>query len=80
MKAAALVDSVARNHGFADGNKRTALILVHTLLAKSGYRLASADGDHSLNEAAEAMVLAVVTHTMSFDAVVAWFEARIRRL
>jgi len=39
QKAAALVESMARNHGFADGNKRTTLILLHTLLQRSGYTL-----------------------------------------
>ena len=36
-KAAALIQSVAINHGFIDGNKRTALILFYLLIEKSGY-------------------------------------------
>jgi death-on-curing protein len=39
QKAAALVESMAGNHGFVDGNKRTTLILLYTLLSKSGYEL-----------------------------------------
>jgi prophage maintenance system killer protein len=27
------------SHGFTDGNKRTTLILLHTLITNSGYRL-----------------------------------------
>lgn len=38
-KAAALTHSLAKNHGFADGNKRTALLTVLLFLARSGYRL-----------------------------------------
>ena len=38
-KAAALVQSVACNHGFVDGNKRTSLILMHTLSVQSDYLL-----------------------------------------
>ena len=58
-KAAALVESVAGNHGFADGNKRTTLILVHTLLTKSGYRLVPARHGESSESAAEEMILSL---------------------
>ncbi|MBM3541298.1 MAG: type II toxin-antitoxin system death-on-curing family toxin, partial [Alphaproteobacteria bacterium] len=44
-KAAALIQSMATNHGFADGNKRTTVILLDTLLTKSGYRLRPLRGD-----------------------------------
>ena len=37
QKAAALVHAVVSNHGFADGNKRTALYLVELLVQRSGY-------------------------------------------
>ena len=36
-KAAALLHSVVGNHGFVDGNKRTAWLLVETLIHRSGY-------------------------------------------
>ncbi|MCY4096130.1 MAG: type II toxin-antitoxin system death-on-curing family toxin [Gammaproteobacteria bacterium] len=42
-KAAALVESVIQNHGFVDGNKRTALYLVHILAERSGYNLEADD-------------------------------------
>jgi Fic family protein len=35
-KAAALAQSLAQNHGFVDGNKRTAFYMVDLLLANSG--------------------------------------------
>jgi death-on-curing protein len=34
-KAAALAESIIQNHGFVDGNKRTAVIMMHTLLTKA---------------------------------------------
>ena len=79
-KAAALVHSMATNHGFADGNKRTALILLHTLLTRSGYQLEPANGDQSLDQAAEDMLVAVVTHVLSFDSLVGWLNARLKTL
>jgi len=36
-KVAALVQSLASNHGFIDGNKRTALLMMNLLLLRSGY-------------------------------------------
>jgi death on curing protein len=79
-KAAALIQSVAGNHGFADGNKRTALILLHTLLAKSGYRLSRAQDSELIEDAAERMILETVLRTMTFDEIVAWFKRRIRKI
>jgi death-on-curing protein len=79
-KAAALVESVARNHGFADGNKRTALILVYTLIRESGFSLVPADDGEALDKAGEDMVLAVVKDRMSFDDLTEWFKKRIVRL
>ena len=37
--AASYAFGFARNHGFADGNKRTAWILARLLLADNGYRM-----------------------------------------
>jgi death-on-curing protein len=77
-KAAALVQSMSRNHGFADGNKRTTLILLHMMLTKSGYRLTAHRDDLSIQTAAETMILDVVTGELSFKALTAWLKARIR--
>lgn len=79
QKAAALVESMAGNHGFADGNKRTTLILLHTLLIKSGYALVPLKGGEDIQEAAEKMILDSVNKIMSFDDLVEWFKTRIRR-
>jgi death-on-curing protein len=37
--AAAYAYGLARNHGFADGNKRTAWVIARIFLADNGYRL-----------------------------------------
>ena len=39
QKAAALVESLVQNHGFIDGNKRTAFIVTRLFLERSGYML-----------------------------------------
>ena len=76
-KAAALVHSLALNHGFLDANKRTAAMASLLLLDKSGYRLSGAV--ETRNDAIEDMIVAVVEHRMDFDALVAWFKARLAR-
>jgi death-on-curing protein len=74
-KAAALVESVARNHGFTDGNKRTCLLLLGVLLDRSGYQFTqAADGP-----ALEAMVLAVADGAMAYADICEWIAARIER-
>ena len=56
-KAAALMQSVARNHAFVDGNKRTAWAAAWTFLAINGGELA-----HAFDvDAAERLVLDVAT-------------------
>ena len=75
-KGAALVQSLALNHGFLDGNKRTALIMLNLLLRRSGYYL-RANNQQKLNNDVEAMILALVEHRMNFDEMVIWLERRI---
>ncbi|GIK62866.1 MAG: hypothetical protein BroJett018_06600 [Chloroflexota bacterium] len=64
-KAAALLDSLSRNHPFVDGNKRTATIALDQFLKKNGWRpkwnpadalqfiLAVAQGQRTIAEIAE---------------------------
>jgi death-on-curing protein len=75
-KAAALLQSLACNHGFIDGNKRTALFMLNLLLTRSGYRL-HAKSEEQLNADVENMILDLVEHRMTFDDVVAWLEQRL---
>jgi len=80
-KAAALMESVAGgNHGFTDGNKRTAIILTQLLLSKSGYRLQPRQNDPPIDALMEDLALGVARHERSFDQIASWFKARLRRL
>jgi death-on-curing protein len=78
-KAAALTQSVAKNHGFADANKRTAIILTLLLIERSGYALEPLSGEQ-LDVALEEFVVSVVADNLSVDAIAAWYEARIVRV
>ncbi len=70
---------MVNNHGFADGNKRTTIILAHTLIVNSGYRLSALDSNESIDDAFEEMILAAATGAMALDEITDWFKARIRR-
>lgn len=76
MKGAALLQSLACNHGFVDGNKRTALVALDLLLVRSGYRLRP-DNVEELNREAEKMILDLVEHRITFDDVVTWLKQRV---
>jgi death on curing protein len=75
-KAGVLVQSISGSHGFIDGNKRTAVILVDLLILKSGYCIVSNDLDREMEE----MVLDLVCHRMTLEDAIQWFEKRLRRL
>jgi death-on-curing protein len=74
-KAAALTHSLAKNHGFVDGNKRTALLTVLLFVARSGYRVTG----HTVVTDAERMILDVVENRMTFEELVEWFRFRLVR-
>jgi death-on-curing protein len=79
-KAAALLQSIATNHAFNDGNKRTSILLTALLLDRSGYRLEPIDTSEDLECALEDFVVeAVVKGKADTEAIVAWLEPRIIR-
>jgi death-on-curing protein len=75
-KGAALIHSLALNHGFLDGNKRTAVYMLGVLLANSGYALRL----ERANKEIEEMILATAEHRIGFDDIVVWMKARLVRL
>jgi death-on-curing protein len=73
-KSAALLESVVANHGFIDGNKRTAWLLVELLIERSGYVLMIAD-----DEPIDDLVVAVADGRLEFDGLSDWFRERLQR-
>lgn len=71
---------MATNHGFADGNKRTTLILLDTVLMRSGYRLDPIDDNEDIDEALEEMILGAAKRTHTFDEIKQWLTDRVHRL
>ncbi len=71
-KATALLHALARNHGFIDGNKRTALLGTLLMIERSGYALA-----FHPEERVDDIVVGVANGGINFDELVAWFVARL---
>lgn len=69
--AAAYAWSLARNHGFSDGNKRTAWVTARLFLADNGCRLRFDPAD------AVRTVEAVAGGTLAEDVLAAWFRERL---
>jgi death on curing protein len=71
--AAAYAYGLARNHGFADGNKRTAWVIARVFLADNGYRLTFDPAD------AVRTVESLAGGALSEDELASWFRRRIAK-
>ena len=60
-----MLNSVVGNHGFVDGSKRTAWLLVELLIDRSGWRLAIPD-----DEPVDDLVVAVAAGEIGFPELV----------
>ena len=69
--AAAYAWGLARNHGFSDGNKRTAWVLARVFLADNGIALQFTAAD------AIAITQAVAAGAVSEEALAQWYRERI---
>lgn len=72
-KAAALMESLARNHPFVDGNKRTAITAAALFLQENGWRL------ETTNQELERFALLVTDGQLALEAVEEWFRANTVR-
>jgi len=70
--AAAYSYGIARNHGFADGNKRTALVIADLFLMLNGYELVSSPADNVLT------ILGVADGTLSEEELTLWIRKNIK--
>ena len=78
-KASAVFEAIVNNHGFVDGNKRTAILLTDLLIKKSGYLLVSANPLEDLNLAIEELAVAVASGNCEFEMIATWFNERLVR-
>ena len=74
-EAAALMESLANNHPFVDGNKRVALAVTDVLLRLNGHFI-----DCGSQEAYDHFILMFETNTFHFAELRAWREENVRPL
>lgn len=74
QKAAAVLHGFVSNHGFTDGNKRTALLLTELMISRSGYELLL-EPDEQIDD----VVVAVAAGEMTLGDLQLWFRDRIVR-
>lgn len=71
LKAAALLDAIARNHGFRDGNKRTAMAAAVLYLSQNNIEIAFTNQEY------EDFMLHVVNDKPSVEEVKRWLEEHV---
>lgn len=72
-QAATLLQGIAANHPFVDGNKRTAWLAATIFLARNGFHLHTVPA-----EVAGSMVVDVVTHDLSTKDLALWFISLVK--
>lgn len=76
-KAAALAESLARNHGFIDGNKRTTFLIIHVFIQRSDYQLIGLANDQHME--LEDLIVDIADRHPNFAAIENWFRARLHK-
>ena len=71
-KAAALMDSLIRNHPFVDGNKRTGIAAAALFLRRNNHRLTAT------NQELEAFTRSVAESRPDISEIAAWFQTHSR--
>lgn len=74
-KGAALLHAVSTSHGFADGNKRTSLLMLFLLYERSDYALDTREGDRW-----DDVIVDVVNNVMSQEQLEQFLRDRTLRL
>jgi death-on-curing protein len=72
--AAAYAFGIVKNHGFADGNKRTALVVTDLFLMLNAYELTSSPAENVLT------ILGVADGSTSEEELATWIRSNIRGL
>lgn len=66
--------ALVQNHGFVDGNKRTALLVTLLMIERSGYML-----NLEPNGRIDDVVVGIAEGRMDLDALTDWFRRRLAK-
>lgn len=73
-KAAAILHALIQNHGFVDGNKRTAWLVTDYMIRRSGYHFIPQQDEHL-----DDTVVAVASGKIDMPELILWFRQRLRK-
>ena len=73
-----MLEAIVQNHGFVDGNKRTATFLVFLLIGASGYVITPIDDYEDTDLGLENLVVDLAAGNIKRDVVTQWFALRCR--
>lgn len=73
-RAAALAESLVLNHGFVDGNKRSAMYAMAAWLEREGYVTEAARGE------VRDLALAIASHELSTEQIAGWLAKRSKQI
>ena len=73
-KAAAIIESIVKNHPFIDGNKRTGFLAGFTLLYRSKIKI------NANQEETYQFVIDVASSVISFEGIVIWLQQHTQSL
>ncbi len=72
-KAAAIIESIVKNHPFSDGNKRTGYILMRLTLLKSNSDIVATEKDKY------EFVIKIAKGKLGFDEIKSWIEENLEK-
>jgi len=79
-QVSALIESVVQNHGFVDGNKRTAAMLAILMITASFHELAPIDTNDNIDEGIENIVVDLAAGKIDRKYVQEWLKKRLKNL
>lgn len=74
LKAAALVQSIVKNHPFLDGNKRTAFSSAYIFLKKNGLKI------NALEKEIIKFMVSVANENLSVDEISSWLKNHSKKI
>ena len=77
-KAAVLMEAIVQNHGFVDGNKRSAVFLAFAMIQLSGFEIMPNSTDDDIDLQMEDMAVALAEGGIKADTIIAWLRPRIK--
>jgi death on curing protein len=72
-KAAAIVESIVKNHPFVDGNKRSGYTLMRLILLDNGFDILRTE-DEKYD-----FIISIAEGKIDFDQILEWIEVKLRK-